>query len=92
MDRSAAETIALRALGWMAADDDVLGAFLGASGLSPGEVRARAGDPDFLVAVLDFVTSDDSLVRGFCDAQGLPYDAPLAARRAIPGGEEVHWT
>lgn len=92
MERSAAETIALRALGWMAADDDVLGAFLGASGLSPGEVRARAQDPDFLVAVLDFVTSDDAMVRAFCDASGLRYDEPLAARRAIPGGEEVHWT
>ena len=92
MDREAAETIALRALIWLAQDDDLLGAFLGASGMSAGEVRMRAQDPDFMVAVLDFVTSDDATVRAFCDAEGLRYEEPLLARRAIPGGEDVHWT
>ena len=92
MDRTAAETLALKALVWLAGDDERLGTFLGASGLAPADVRARAGDADFLVAVLDFVTSDDASVAAFCDAEGLPYEAPLAARRAIPGGEEVHWT
>ena len=57
MDREAAETIALRALVWLAQDDDLLGSFLGASGMSAGEVRMRAQDPDFMIAVLDFVTS-----------------------------------
>ena len=92
MDRDAAEMIALRALTWLAQDEELLGAFLGASGMSAGEVRARARDPDFLVAVLDFVTSDDATVRAFCDAEGLRYEDPLLARRSIPGGEDVHWT
>ena len=92
MDRNAAETLALEALAWLAGDEERLGAFLGASGLAPGELRARAQDPDFLVAVLDFLTADDDSVRAFCDSHGYRYDEPLAARRAIPGGEEVHWT
>lgn len=92
MQREAAETIAIRALGWIAADEELAGAFLGGTGASAGEVAARARDPDFQVAVLDFLTSDDEIVRAFCDAEGLPYEAPLAARRAIPGGEDVHWT
>lgn len=92
MDRAAAELLALKALAWLGGDDERLGAFLGASGLSPGEVRSRVQDPDFMLALLDFVTADDDAVRAFCDAEGLDYDAPLAARRALPGGEEVHWT
>ena len=92
MQREVAETIALRALGWIAADDEMAGAFLGGTGASADEIALRAQDPDFMVAVLDFLTADDRTVRAFCDAAGLPYDAPLAARRTIPGGEEVNWT
>ena len=92
MDRSAAETIALRALAWLATDDELLGAFLGSSGISVAEIGAQAQEPHFLIAVLDFVTSDDATVRSFCDAEGLRYEEPLTARRAIPGGEDVHWT
>jgi len=35
---------------------------------------------------------DDAWVMGFCDAVGLPYEAPMQARAALPGGEQVHWT
>lgn len=92
MQREAAETLALRGLAWIASDDELAGAFLNGTGASAAEIAARAQDPDFQVAILDFLTSDDRTVRAFCDAEGLPYDAPLAARRAIPGGEETHWT
>jgi hypothetical protein len=92
MKRESAETLALRALAWIAADDDLLGRFLGASGASPGDLAAGAADPWFLAAVLEFVLTDDSLVMGFCDAEGYPYAAPLAARAALPGGEVPHWT
>ncbi len=92
MQREAAETIALRALAWIAADEEMAGAFLGGTGASAAEIAERAQDPDFQVAVLDFLTADDRTVQAFCDAQGLDYGAPLAARRAIPGGDEVHWT
>ncbi len=92
MKREPAETLALRALAWIAADDDLMGRFLGASGAAPGDLAAGAADPAFLAAVLEFVLTDDSLVMGFCDAAGYPYAAPLAARAALPGGEVPHWT
>jgi hypothetical protein len=31
-------------------------------------------------------------VIAFCDAERLPYEAPLLARRALPGGAEMSWT
>ena len=92
MTEDRAETIAIEALGWLAAEEDLLPVFLGASGASMEDVKNRAGDPEFLGAVLDFLTMDDAWVVGFCDAAGLPYDAPRQARQALPGGGEVHWT
>jgi Protein of unknown function (DUF3572) len=42
--------------------------------------------------VLDHLLGDDQAVMAFCDAHGLPYTAPLAARSVLPGGETLHWT
>jgi hypothetical protein len=36
--------------------------------------------------VLDFLLMDDAWVVAFCDAAGLPYEAPMRARAALPGG------
>ena len=92
MQRDTAETVAIRALGWIAANDDLMPVFLGSTGASLSDLRGGAGDPVFLAAVLDFLTMDDNWVVAFCDAEGLGYDAPLRARQALPGGEQVNWT
>lgn len=90
--RDRAELVALQALGWLAADEELLGAFLGVTGAAPGDLRARAQDPDFLGSVLDFLLAEDAWVTRFCDAAGLAYDSLRAHRAALPGGGEVHWT
>jgi hypothetical protein len=92
MQQDAAEAIALQALAWIAAQDDLMEVFLGSTGTDIATVRAQAQDPQFLVSVLDFLTMDDAWVIGFCDAQGLGYDTPMRARGALPGGATMHWT
>ncbi len=87
-----AETVALRALAWLAANDELLPVFLGASGASEDDLLEGARDPAFLAALLDFLTMDDAWVTAFCDSAGLDYQAPMAARAALPGGANVHWT
>ncbi|MEZ5779273.1 MAG: DUF3572 domain-containing protein [Paracoccaceae bacterium] len=87
-----AETLALRALGWLAGNDALLPVFLGASGIAADDLRESAADPDFLVSVLDFILMDDGWIAAFCDAEGLAYHMPMAARAAFPGGEQIHWT
>lgn len=84
--------LALRALAWLAADEIRIGEFLNATGASPADLRARAGDADFHVAILDFLLMDDQRVMAFCDAHSIPYTEPQAARAALPGGETPHWT
>ena len=92
MRREMAEEVAVKALGWLAGNDELMPLFLGATGATADEIRAGAADPAFLLSVLDFLCMDDAWVVAFCDAHGLPYEAPMQARQALPGGGEVHWT
>lgn len=92
MTEAEAELVAIRALGWLAADDDLWPVFLGASGVAQKDLKKAAQDIVFLAGVLDFLTQDDAWVIAFCEAAGLAFDAPLAARRALPGGAEINWT
>lgn len=87
----AAETLALQALTWLVANDELLPVFLGSTGADIGDLRARAADRQFLASVLDFLTMDDAWVIAFCDEQGIAYDQPMQAR-AVLGGGEMHWT
>lgn len=92
MNREAAETLALRALGWLAGNDELFGIFLGSTGASVADVAAAAGRPEFLSGVLDFLLMDDAWVTAFCDAEGIAYTVPMQARAALPGGQVEHWT
>ena len=87
-----AETLALRALGWLVSDHDLLPVFMGHTGVAESDLKARATDVEFLGSVLDFLLMDDAWVVRFCDAMELPYDHLIHARAALPGGEQVHWT
>ena len=75
--QDSAETLALQALSWLAANEDL---------------ASRAGEAEFIGSVLDFLLMDDAWIMAFCDATGLRYDAPMLARAALPGGESLHWT
>lgn len=92
MQPEVAQVLAIEALGWIAADDEIFPQFLASTGASLGDLRARAADTEFLAAVLDFLMLDDRWVVAFCDAGGHAYTALQAARAALPGGAELHWT
>lgn len=76
---------------WLAGQPEELTAFLGASGLAHGSLRGRAGDPEFLGFVLDFVLGADARVLDFARSAGLRPEDPARARAALGGGDR-HWT
>ena len=92
MTPDAAETFALNALAWLAGNEELLPVFMGATGASQADLRARAGEPDFLGSVLDFLMMDDAWVMAACDSMGAAYETPMQARMALPGGADRHWT
>lgn len=92
MQQESAQVVALQALAWLVADDELLPAFLNATGAGLDDLRARAADVDFQGAILDFLMMDDQWVVAFCDQHALAYTTPQMARAALPGGAPVHWT
>lgn len=91
-EQSSAETLALRVISWVLEDADRTAGFLTATGAAPGDLAAQAGEPGFLGAVMDYLLSDDDLIKEFCDAASLPYTAPMQARAHLPGFSQMHWT
>ncbi|MDE3114411.1 MAG: DUF3572 domain-containing protein [Pseudomonadota bacterium] len=81
---SHAETVAIEALGFLAAAD-ALGRFMNVSGADLDTIRARADDPEFLAAVMDFLLGDDALVTDFCAQENLDPQSLHRLRRALPG-------
>lgn len=92
MNVDSSETIALQALGWLAANDELLPVFMGATGASADDLRQNATDPEFLGSVLDFLLMDDAWVMACCEALNLPYEGLMQARAGLPGGQQMHWT
>lgn len=92
MWREDAETIALKALTWLAGDEDMLRHFCSATGIAPEELRRSPEDPAILAGVLDFITLDDAWVTAFAAAEGVEPGSVAQARAALPGGDAPHWT
>ena len=80
-----AQTIAIAALSYLATEPERLGRFLALTGLGPDSVREAARSPRFLAGVLDFILQEDDMVLAVADAQDVPPDAILAARRTLGG-------
>ncbi len=92
MEPEKAEVIGLTALAWLIGHEDLLPVFMGASGAGVDDLKQGAASPEFLAAVLDFLTMDDAWVMQFCDANDMSFDTPMVARQALPGGGQMNWT
>ena len=80
-----AETLALKALAYLAHSPDDLERFVALSGVTLTDLKDRAEDPENLAAVLDFILVSDDLITGFCETVEIDPRELHAARRALPG-------
>ena len=87
LNQEDAETLALRALGFLAAEPERIGPFLSATGLGPESLRAAASEPGFLAAVLDHIAESDSLLLEFAGNLRLNPEIVAEARRVLAGPE-----
>lgn len=83
--REQAEVIALQALAWLIADEDLAGRFLTATGCDGLALRQRAGQPEVLGSVLDFLLENEQALLDFVQSAGMPPDIVGRARRRLPG-------
>lgn len=80
-----AETLALRALAFLAAEPERLEPFLSATGLSPQTLRAAAGEQGFLASVLEHVSGSDDLLLEFASNLAIRPEAVVRARETLSG-------
>lgn len=92
ISQDGAEQLAIKAIVWLAGNDELLPVFMGSTGADESAFREGVAKPEFQASVLDFIMMDDAWVIAFCDNEGIPYDRLMQARAALPGGQSVHWT
>jgi hypothetical protein len=81
IDREAAEALAVQGLAFLAEEPGRMQRFFLVTGLEPGEIRARAGTPELLSAVLEHLAGDESLLLVFAASRKVaPESIGLAVR------------
>ncbi len=88
IDRQAAEELATAALGFVAADQQLLPRFLALSGIEAGQIRRAAAEPGFLAGVLGFILAHEPTLDAFCASSGVEPARVSAALRALPFGDD----
>ena len=78
VDLDEAETIAIAGLAFLAEDARRLGRFLALTGVGPEELRETARAPRMLLAVVEYLLGDESLLLVFTTSAG------IAPERVIP--------
>ena len=83
--REWAETVAIQALAFLAEEPERLDRFLALTGIAVESLRAAAGEPNFLLGVLDHLAGDEALLQAFAEASELAPDAVVKARDMLAG-------
>lgn len=68
--REEAEALAIRALGFVAGDPELLPRFLAITGIEAGSIREAAREPGFLAGVLHFILAHEPTLLRFCGKPG----------------------
>jgi hypothetical protein len=83
-----AESLAIQALGFIAADEQLLPRFLALTGIEAESIRAAAAEPGFLAGVLHFIASHEPTLLAFAAQAGIHPSAALEAMRRLPRGDD----
>lgn len=79
-----AQTIALKAIAFIAADDELFSRFVALTGCGIDGIRERISQAGFLGGVLDFILGDEPTLLAFAEAEQFAPETPMAARHLLP--------
>ena len=86
-----AQTIALRGIAFIFAEDALRDRFLALSGVDGMDIKTRIEDPAFLASTLEFLISHEPDLIACSDAIGETPEVLVRAWRALGGGEGQEW-
>lgn len=78
-----AETLAIRALAFLAGEPEELGRFLALAGIGPETLRTAAADPGFLAGLLEYYLENEPLLLTFASRENVRPTLIAAARYLI---------
>ena len=84
-----AETLALRAVAFLAGDDDRVSTFMAVSGIGLDALRQSINDKAMLAGILDYILANESLLVEFASFAETTPEAAMRARAALPGFEHL---
>ncbi|MCC6948256.1 MAG: DUF3572 domain-containing protein [Bradyrhizobiaceae bacterium] len=89
LTRSDAETLAVAALSFLAAEPERIGRFLAETGIGPEDIRAAANNPGFLAGILDYLIGNEAELVAFAAEQQMDPTAVVTARDLLPGASRA---
>lgn len=90
LGQQGAESLAVQALGFLAADSERFDRFLGETGLEPGDIRRAAAEPGFMLAVLEHLCADESALLAFAANLGTRPGQVEEARQILAAAGMLH--
>ena len=88
---SGPEAVAVAALSWIAANDDMRDRFLALTGIEAGQIRRAAEEPGFLAGVLDFLLAHEPSLMAFCNDTETDPEVVQRAREELMGDPGNEW-
>ena len=82
--------MAIEALGFIAADPELLPRFLAITGIEATSIRRAAREPGFLAGVLQFILAHEPTLMRFAEETGIAPGSVRLRLRALPLGDDDH--
>ena len=90
MSQEQAQSIAIAALGFIAADERLLPRFLALTGIEAATIRSAAAEPGFLAGVLHFIAGHEPTLLEFAEKAAIRPAETLEAMRRLPRGDDSY--
>lgn len=91
VDIQASEEMAIQALVWLSAQEEMMSRFLALSGVTIDSIRMASQDPGFLGGIIDFILGHEPTLIEFCQASGISPETVVASGRALNGETGDTW-
>lgn len=77
--------IAIKSLAYISQSPEEIAKFISTTGIEPTDIIRLKENLKFLGGVLDFLSSDESLLLAFCSSEDIPPEGVEAARQKLIG-------
>jgi hypothetical protein len=86
-----AEELAIRVLGWLTQDPDMMSRFLALSGIEAGSIRQAAQEQGFFAGLTGFLMNHEPTLMTFCEQNDVKADFVAACHHTLNGPGDEAW-